>query len=108
MKAVAIVTINRVKNSKFPGTICDVVYQPKQFSWTLSGTARIRDTNLFLKIRGIAAMMYSEYYIKGRAPKNLEHLENVLFFSVQGFKNKNLVFITKIGEHKFYSLERMQ
>lgn len=32
--AVAQVTINRVNHHKFPGTICEVVYQPKQFSWT--------------------------------------------------------------------------
>lgn len=32
--AVAHVTLNRVQNSRFPDTICDVVYQPRQFSWT--------------------------------------------------------------------------
>ena len=32
--AVAHVTANRVKESHWPGTICEVVYQRKQFSWT--------------------------------------------------------------------------
>lgn len=32
--AVAHVTINRVNSKRFPGEICDVVYQDKQFSWT--------------------------------------------------------------------------
>ena len=32
--AVAHVTLNRVNHHKFPETICDVVYQNKQFSWT--------------------------------------------------------------------------
>lgn len=32
--AVAQVTINRVNHFKWPSTICEVVYQPKQFSWT--------------------------------------------------------------------------
>lgn len=32
--AVAQVTINRVNHKKWPNTICEVVYQPKQFSWT--------------------------------------------------------------------------
>lgn len=32
--AVAQVTINRVNHKKWPSTICEVVYQPKQFSWT--------------------------------------------------------------------------
>ena len=32
--AVAQVTLNRVAHKKWPSTICGVVYQPKQFSWT--------------------------------------------------------------------------
>ena len=32
--AVGQVTINRVNSPKFPNTICDVVYQKYQFSWT--------------------------------------------------------------------------
>ena len=32
--AVAQVTINRMEHTKWPSTICEVVYQPKQFSWT--------------------------------------------------------------------------
>jgi len=32
--AVAQVTVNRVKHSQWPSTICGVVYQPYQFSWT--------------------------------------------------------------------------
>lgn len=32
--AVAQVTINRVNHDKWPSTICGVVYQHKQFSWT--------------------------------------------------------------------------
>ena len=35
--AVAWVTLNRVKNSNFPDTICEVVWQNKQFSWTHDG-----------------------------------------------------------------------
>lgn len=34
MAAVAQVTMNRVNSSKFPDTVCEVVWQPKQFSWT--------------------------------------------------------------------------
>jgi N-acetylmuramoyl-L-alanine amidase len=33
--AVAQVTMNRVASSRYPNDICDVVYQYKQFSWTL-------------------------------------------------------------------------
>lgn len=33
--AVAQVVLNRVDRAGYPKTICSVVYQPKQFSWTL-------------------------------------------------------------------------
>lgn len=33
-KAVAHVTLNRVADERWPDTICGVVYQPYQFSWT--------------------------------------------------------------------------
>jgi spore germination cell wall hydrolase CwlJ-like protein len=34
MFAVAQVTLNRVRNARYPDSICDVVMQPAQFSWT--------------------------------------------------------------------------
>lgn len=33
--AVGFVTMNRVKSQLYPNTICEVVYQPYQFSWTI-------------------------------------------------------------------------
>lgn len=35
--AVAWVTLNRVESSRYPDSICDVVWQHKQFSWTHDG-----------------------------------------------------------------------
>ena len=35
--AVAWVTLNRMESSRYPDTICDVVWQHKQFSWTHDG-----------------------------------------------------------------------
>lgn len=35
--AVAFVTLNRSLDYRFPDNICDVVYEPKQFSWTHDG-----------------------------------------------------------------------
>lgn len=32
--AVAVVTLNRTQHVDYPRTICGVVYQPRQFSWT--------------------------------------------------------------------------
>jgi len=35
--AVAHVVLNRVADAGYPGAVCDVVWQPKQFSWTHDG-----------------------------------------------------------------------
>ena len=37
MVAVSQVVINRVKDKRWPDTICEVVWQNKQFSWTHDG-----------------------------------------------------------------------
>ena len=37
MQAVANVVINRVEDSRYPDTVCDVVWEPKQFSFTHDG-----------------------------------------------------------------------
>lgn len=36
-RAVAWVTVNRMEDSRWPTTICEVVWQPRQFSWTHDG-----------------------------------------------------------------------
>jgi spore germination cell wall hydrolase CwlJ-like protein len=53
MMAVAKVTLNRVATVGFPDTICGVVHQASQFSWTLSPTT-IRDRTAFEHALGIA------------------------------------------------------
>ena len=44
--AVAHVVLNRVADPRYPGDVCDVVWQPKQFSWTHDGRSdRVRFEN---------------------------------------------------------------
>lgn len=42
--AVAQVTVNRVASGQFQSSICKAVYASKQFSWTIGGAKRIKDT----------------------------------------------------------------
>jgi len=42
---VAWVTLNRVEDNRYPDTICDVVWQHKQFSWTHDGKADTPSNN---------------------------------------------------------------
>ena len=48
--AVAQVVRNRVESQKYPNTICEVVWQPKQFSWTHDGRSdEPKDRKAFVK-----------------------------------------------------------
>lgn len=40
LEAVAAVVMNRVRSKRYPNTVCKVVYQRKQFSWTLYKSLR--------------------------------------------------------------------
>lgn len=45
--AVAYVTLNRVAAEPFPESICDVVYQKKQFSWTAAKGLKIDEPGAY-------------------------------------------------------------
>ena len=44
-RAVAWVTLNRMDDPRYPDTICEVVWQPSQFSWTHDGKPDVPGTN---------------------------------------------------------------
>ena len=46
MEAIAWVTLNRVDSTRYPDTICEVVWQRKQFSWTHDGKADTPSDNI--------------------------------------------------------------
>lgn len=60
--AVAHVTMNRVNHEWFPDTICEVVYQDKQFSWT--------------------------HLVKDQAPKNEKIYNQILKLSEEVYEGK--------------------
>ena len=51
--AVAFVTLNRTEDNRFPDSICDVVYQRGQFSWT-KHKPRIREEEAWQLAKSIA------------------------------------------------------
>lgn len=93
--AVAAVTINRVKSVGWPGDVCGVVYQKKQFSWVDQGYRKIRDKESWAKAQRIA---YD--YWHGRIP---DPTGGAQFFHVKtlpyNWKARKVVII---GNHKFY------
>lgn len=91
-KAVAIVTLNRKNNPKFPSTICGVVYQKGQYSWTRK-TRAIPNNSDYRSCLTVAQTVYNEY----NTIINKTALKNKLYFSKSVGKTRAL----KIGNHRF-------
>jgi len=61
--AVALVSMNRVKSHRFPSTVCKVVWQPRQFSWTHDGKSdRPRESSAWRTALDIARYVYLKYW----------------------------------------------
>jgi N-acetylmuramoyl-L-alanine amidase len=96
--AVAQVTVNRVVSGKFQNNICNVVYAPSQFSWTIGRTKKIKDTKAWEASVAVATAVLT----------NSIHLPDfkALYFHTKQVRpswkySKRVVAV--IGNHIFYS-----
>lgn len=94
--AVAIVTLNRTDHWRFPKTICKVVYQPGQFTWTQQRNLRIYETHAW-QDSVLVAQIAREF-----------HREYAQHFPALYFHNKHVKplwrhrRVATIGNHIFY------
>jgi N-acetylmuramoyl-L-alanine amidase len=94
--AVAMVTLNRVKSSKFPDTVCAVIKQRNQFSWYTKDKLNT-EVRIDPRIKEIAYNVYIKKKYKDPTQGALFfHNETVPAFSWAKFQ-------TKIGKHLFYA-----
>lgn len=103
--AVAFVTINRVIDPRFPDSICEVVWEPKQFSWTHDGKSDVPNVS---KYPDKKAWEYIKEFSKGFL-ENFRHIEDPtkgsLYyhnFSVEPSWRDDFEVATEVGEHIFY------
>lgn len=96
--AVAHVTLNRVADRRWPSTICEVVYQPKQFSWTHMVSNRT-PRNGFNWTR---AQNLAQAVIDGVDEDNTDGAVYYHADYVNPVWNRNLTVTTVIGAHIFY------
>ena len=95
--AIAHVTLNRVASTKWPDSICDVVYQPYQFSWT----HQIRDQkpkgNAWTVAKQAAALVLS-----GEHKDNTGGADHYHADYVNPYWSEDMDLTTTIGTHLFY------
>lgn len=108
--AVAMVSINRVKSKIYPGNICKVVWQNKQFSWTFDNKAKKRLPNIQARVATPSyqkAMVIARKALEGHIA--LQGLpSNALWYhshAVNPKWNRGMKKVLTVGSHIFYSSE---
>ncbi len=99
--AVAAVTMNRVKAKYYPDTVCEVVWQRKQFSWTelKSKYHAITDTKAWVNAIEIAQLFIDGGNWPGVGKATHYHTVSVS----PNWKDDNQL-VAQVGNHLFYRL----
>ena len=99
--AVAAVTMNRVKTKYYPDTVCEVVWQRKQFSWTelKSKYQTITDTKAWINAIEIAQLFIDGGNWPGVGKATHYHTVSVS----PNWKDDNHL-VAQVGNHLFYRL----
>lgn len=100
-EAVAMVTLNRVNDPRYPKDICSVVKQRVnstcQFSWFCEGKSAIRNYFVYNQARDVAVYVYANY------EKLSDVTQGALYYHADYVNPKwKLQKTTKIGRHIFY------
>lgn len=104
-RAVAWVTLNRVDDSRYPDTICDVVWQKSQFSWTRDGKSDAPGDNIIeQKAWAHAGEVMESVLFKYYQDKNGIVGDAVMFHAdyVDPFWKSSYVEVATIDDHIFY------
>ena len=97
--AVAEVTLNRVMSRRYPDTVCEVVWQRKQFSWTHDGKSdKPKDAKAWdMAVRAAKlAMKHRDVVIVGDEVTHY-HAEYVTPYWTTAYER-----VAKVGTHIFY------
>ena len=103
MEAVANVIINRVEDSRYPDTVCGVVWEPYAFSYTHDGLSDDpkRHTGYQDKLAWVQAQEVAKEALQGNLfgiTSTHYHATNVLPFWA-----KHYSLDTRVGNHLFYT-----
>ena len=101
MLAVAYVTLNRVKDSRFPKTICGVVKQPRQFSWWNGKTPQVKEKDAYMQAERVV-----EGVLSGKLKDNTNSSTHFHSTRIKPVWASRLSYTTTIGSHCFYKLKK--
>ncbi len=97
--AVAAVTLNRVRDTRFPDSVCAVVWQPRQFSWTHTLRSYFpTDMKAWKRSMKVAEVALEREVVA--------EYDNLLYYhskQVRPFWSHEKRFVARVGSHLFYS-----
>ena len=93
MLAVIHTTLNRVKDNRFPKTVCGVVYQKSQYSWT-KYNPKVKEQEQYARAERLAKEV-----VDG---KHKDNTQGALYFNSLHRKPSGTVCTVRIGGHSFY------
>lgn len=98
---IGLVTLNRVRDRDYPNTVCKVVWQHRQFSWTLDGKSDTpKDTNAYTTAYLIASsILDKDNAIRDFTSGSLMYHADY----VEPYWKDHYKQTTKIGSHIFYA-----
>lgn len=96
--AVAQVTMNRVRDSRYPDDICEVVYDHRQFSWYWDGLPDSpREPNAWAN-----ALLVASAAMHGSGHAELDRVTHYHAVYSQPYWKDSMTMVTRIGDHVFY------
>ena len=97
--AVAAVTMNRVRDERFPDRVCEVVWQPRQFSWTHDGRSdRPRELDAWRHALRIAKAIYGVGRVRTVGDATFFHAT----YGRAPYWTRSKQLVRRIGRHLFY------
>lgn len=102
---VALVTLARTEHKRYPNTVCGVVFQRKQFSWTNRGHKKPNLKNPTEKRAWEIAGIIAEVFLKSDIDKIVNDVTHYHTDAVKPkwSKSSKLTPVLKIENHIFYS-----
>lgn len=96
------VTLNRVNHPEYPDTVCEVVYQPGQFSWTTNSDQTPHEEEAWE-----ASLDLAEGLLSGEiemVDNGATHFLNVDTVSFLPRWARSFEVVGRIGDHTFYKM----
>jgi len=103
--AVAWVTLNRVNDTRYPNTICGVVWQNKQFSWTHDGKSDKPSSNTLEQRAWEDAGLIAEVVLIGWFAETSSPVDTAIMYHanyVSPYWVSHYEKVVKIDSHVFY------